>query len=199
MQKRRENQNNRLASNLIQNKRALLGFLFTTYLFGYIFFPCPKDGKKPINTTQTDAPFAEPPCKIKNPSYPKSFIEKLSEKEILKNAKDLISSNTKPKLDSSILINYLLKKAAEKNLPDAAYHLGLIYENGYDTPKDNKLALKWFEKAAGQDYLKAQFRLGEKFECGWRRFQRQGQSHLLVPQSSRTRRWKRQKENKQTA
>jgi TPR repeat protein len=49
----------------------------------------------------------------------------------------------------------------------AQSQLGLHYENGeYDLPKDNAEAVKWYRKAAEQDYRPAQFNLGVCLQKG---------------------------------
>ncbi|MDR2351779.1 MAG: SEL1-like repeat protein, partial [Deltaproteobacteria bacterium] len=48
----------------------------------------------------------------------------------------------------------------EKDDVFAQYHLGLIFKNGLDSPKNPIAALGWFQKAANHGFAKAQFMVG---------------------------------------
>lgn len=43
-----------------------------------------------------------------------------------------------------------LKKAAEKELPTALYHLGEMYENGYEVEENTEKAIAYYKRAAAQ-------------------------------------------------
>jgi hypothetical protein len=58
------------------------------------------------------------------------------------------------------------RKAAEQNLPDAQYALGICYENGHGTRKDEAEAFKWYRKAAEQDYADAQQKVADCYYLG---------------------------------
>ncbi len=53
-----------------------------------------------------------------------------------------------------------LRKAAEQNLAEAQYNLGVCHLEGEGVPKDEMEAVKWFRKAAEQNYDQAQYNLG---------------------------------------
>ena len=53
-----------------------------------------------------------------------------------------------------------VRKAAEQNLANAQYSLGLCYYKGEGVTKDQAEAVKWYRKAAEQNYAKAQHNLG---------------------------------------
>jgi len=57
-----------------------------------------------------------------------------------------------------------IRKAAEKNSPDAQFYLGVIYENGIGVSVDKNAAEEWYVKAAQQDYIDAQYNLGVLYE-----------------------------------
>ena len=48
----------------------------------------------------------------------------------------------------------------------ARYYLGLMYENGFGVPEDDKIAVKWFKLAAEQGEANAQYNLGVMYEQG---------------------------------
>ena len=58
------------------------------------------------------------------------------------------------------------RKAAEQNLAEAQYNLGVCYYNGEGVAKDEVEAVKWFRKAAEQNYARAQYNLGVCYERG---------------------------------
>ncbi len=58
------------------------------------------------------------------------------------------------------------KEAAEQGHTEAAFSLGVLYQNDKNAqgiPKDIKEAIKWYTKAADQNHKKAQFNLGHLF------------------------------------
>ena len=71
----------------------------------------------------------------------------------------IAAENPKDKLEAQ-------KKAAEQGDAKAQFDMGLMYEAGYDVPKDLAEAVKWFRKAAEQGYLGAQLFLGWMYEKG---------------------------------
>ncbi len=58
------------------------------------------------------------------------------------------------------------RKAAEQNLADAQYDLGVCYDKGQGMAKDSVGAVKWFRKAAEQNYAEAQYNLGLHYANG---------------------------------
>jgi TPR repeat protein len=52
------------------------------------------------------------------------------------------------------------RKAAEQELVEAQYNLGLYYFSGYGVSQDSVEAVKWFRKAAEQELAEAQYNLG---------------------------------------
>ena len=59
-----------------------------------------------------------------------------------------------------------LKILAESGDVVSQYYVGLMYENGQGTLKDDALAFQWFTKAAAQNYAKAQNNLGDMYFSG---------------------------------
>jgi TPR repeat protein len=55
---------------------------------------------------------------------------------------------------------YWLRHAADNNIPEAQYNLGLLYSDGLGVEKNNYTARYWFERAAKQNLLDAQYKLG---------------------------------------
>jgi len=51
------------------------------------------------------------------------------------------------------------RKAAEQNLAEAQYNLGVCLYAGAGVTKDQVEAVKWYRKAAEQNFAKAQFNL----------------------------------------
>jgi TPR repeat protein len=49
------------------------------------------------------------------------------------------------------------RKAAEQNVADAQYNLGVCYANGQGVTEDDAEAVKWFRKAAEQNQADAQY------------------------------------------
>src|SRR5690348_12975598 len=68
-------------------------------------------------------------------------------------------SNTSIKKDAFMAAN-LFKEAAEQGHIEAAFSLGVLYQNGEGVPKNSKEAIKWYTTAAEQNHIKAQFNLG---------------------------------------
>jgi TPR repeat protein len=60
----------------------------------------------------------------------------------------------------------LLQPLAERGDADAQLHVGRIHKLGMGVPKDEAEALKWFEKAAGQNLADAQTELGMHYQYG---------------------------------
>ena len=54
----------------------------------------------------------------------------------------------------------LYRKAPDHGDAEAQYGLGLCYEYGPGSTKDDAEAVKWYRKSAEQGYAKAQYRLG---------------------------------------
>ncbi len=59
-----------------------------------------------------------------------------------------------------------LRAAALRGDPAAAYEVGVRLFDGRGVSRDPKLALKWFERAAGEGLAPAQFRVGNMYEKG---------------------------------
>ncbi len=49
----------------------------------------------------------------------------------------------------------------------AQYNLGIMYKNGWGVTQDYGAALRWYRKAAKQDYSTAQVNLGTMYKNGW--------------------------------
>ncbi|MBK8857399.1 MAG: SEL1-like repeat protein [Opitutaceae bacterium] len=58
------------------------------------------------------------------------------------------------------------RQAAERNVPEAQYNLGLAYELGRGLTKDEALAVKWYRAASDQGYARARYNLGLMIEEG---------------------------------
>jgi len=58
------------------------------------------------------------------------------------------------------------RKAAEQNLAQAQYNLGVSYANGLGVAKDEAQAVSWYRKAADQNLAQAQFNLGLRYANG---------------------------------
>lgn len=59
-----------------------------------------------------------------------------------------------------------IKKAAEQDLADAQYNLGVCYKKGHGVNQDFKEAIYWYRKAAEQGNTDAQYNLGVSYENG---------------------------------
>jgi TPR repeat protein len=49
----------------------------------------------------------------------------------------------------------LFREAADQGHVEAAFSLGVLYQNGEGVPQDNKEAIKWYTKAADHNHPKA--------------------------------------------
>ena len=58
------------------------------------------------------------------------------------------------------------KPLAEKGDVDAQTNLGLMYQNGWGVPQDDKEAVYWYKLAAEQKHAKAQYNLGVMYALG---------------------------------
>ncbi len=58
------------------------------------------------------------------------------------------------------------RKAAEQNVADAQYSLGVCYANGQGVTEDDAESVKWFRKAAEQNFADAQYNLGVYYDSG---------------------------------
>ena len=58
------------------------------------------------------------------------------------------------------------RKAAEQNVADAQYNLGVCYANGQGVTEDDAESVKWFRKAAEQNFADAQYNLGVYYDSG---------------------------------
>src|SRR5260370_1425275 len=58
------------------------------------------------------------------------------------------------------------RKAAEQNVADAQFSLGVCYANGQGVTEDAAESVKWFRKAAEQNYAEAQYNLGVCYDKG---------------------------------
>lgn len=78
-------------------------------------------------------------------------------------------------LRSKLKVPYVfakVKERAEQGNPDAQHNLGWMYQNGYESGRESrendKLAIKWYTKAANQGNAVAQNRLGLMYSDGRR-------------------------------
>jgi TPR repeat protein len=60
----------------------------------------------------------------------------------------------------------LIKFAADRNDPVAQYLMGTAYYNGSGVPKDESIAVLWFERSAEQHYALAAYWLGSMIMTG---------------------------------
>ena len=58
------------------------------------------------------------------------------------------------------------RKAAEQNVADAQFSLGVCYANGQGVTEDDAESVKWFRKAAEQNLADAQYNLGVCYDSG---------------------------------
>lgn len=70
------------------------------------------------------------------------------------------------KQDYSMAV-YWFKQAAEHDLVDAQYMLGLCYKNEFGVTKNATAAAKWFEKAAKNGHLDSQLIIGSFYQRGY--------------------------------
>ena len=59
-----------------------------------------------------------------------------------------------------------LRKLAEQGDADAEWQLGILYHDGDGVPKDDAVAMQWYERAAEQGYVPAQSTLGAYYWAG---------------------------------
>jgi len=59
-----------------------------------------------------------------------------------------------------------LRRLAEQGDADAQWQLGILYHDGDTVPKDDAVAVQWFERAAEQGYVRAQSTLGAYYFAG---------------------------------
>ena len=59
-----------------------------------------------------------------------------------------------------------LRKLADQGDADAQWQLGILYHDGDAVPKDDGLAVQWFQRAAEQGYVRAQSTLGAYYWAG---------------------------------
>ena len=62
--------------------------------------------------------------------------------------------------------------AAKKDNPEAQYMLGICYSKGRGVEQDKEEGLKWYQKAADQDFAKAQLALATLYHDGGRGFEK---------------------------
>lgn len=60
----------------------------------------------------------------------------------------------------------LLQKQADSGDADAQFNLGVMYRKGEGAPKDDTIAMEWYQKAAAQGHANAQFILGTMYDYG---------------------------------
>jgi uncharacterized protein len=60
----------------------------------------------------------------------------------------------------------LYRKAADQNLVEAQFSLGVCYRNGRGVAEDYVAEVKWYRKAADVNYAKAQYNLGVCYQTG---------------------------------
>jgi len=56
--------------------------------------------------------------------------------------------------------SFWFEQAADKNIANAAYNLGVLYHQGLGTDKDIAKAIKWYQKAGDLNHPEAQYNLG---------------------------------------
>ena len=61
---------------------------------------------------------------------------------------------------------YHWRDLADDGNPEAQYHIGWLYANGYGVAVDVPLAMSWWEKAAASDHAPSQFALGMMYLTG---------------------------------
>src|SRR6266496_1644290 len=67
--------------------------------------------------------------------------------------------------DEAEAVKWFLK-AAEQNVADAQFSLGVCYANGRGVTKDDAESVKWFRKAAEQNDARTQAALGVRYATG---------------------------------
>jgi len=76
------------------------------------------------------------------------------------------SSSSNPSDRRRALSPAELRQLAEQGDADAQWHLGILYDDGDVVPKDDALAVQWFQRAAEQGYVRAQTTLGAYYYAG---------------------------------
>lgn len=74
-----------------------------------------------------------------------------------------VATNSKPRGPISLPD---LRKLAEQGDPDAQWNLGVRYHHGDGVPRDDAVAVRWFQRAAEQGYVLAQGALGADYWAG---------------------------------
>ena len=91
-------------------------------------------------------------AEMKNPEAAAKVAEAIYEKDLDLSAEQMLKY-------------YLL--AADADLPESAYKVSLLYQEGYKTIKqDDALALKYLQKAAALEHPEAMYNLGVRYEKG---------------------------------
>ncbi len=62
---------------------------------------------------------------------------------------------------------YWLERAADQEVAQAEYNLGVIYAKGQGVPQNYVKANYWYEKAADQGYAQAEYNLGVAYDNGY--------------------------------
>ena len=83
--------------------------------------------------------------------------------------------NSKIEGSNAIVAVYILsekdpdkvRKAAEMEIPEAQYRLGLMYRDGEGVEKNYEKAVEWYRKSAKQGYASAENNLGFMYENGF--------------------------------
>ena len=60
----------------------------------------------------------------------------------------------------------MVRRAAEQNLPQSQFNLGVCYDQGKGVSKDEVESVKWYRKAAEQNDAMAQNSLGNSYANG---------------------------------
>jgi TPR repeat protein len=60
----------------------------------------------------------------------------------------------------------IVRPLAEQGFAFAQFNLGVLYDNGYGVPMDDRQAMEWYRKAAEQGLSQAQINLGIMYEEG---------------------------------
>ena len=76
------------------------------------------------------------------------------------------SAKTKAQIEAENKAFAETKAKAEAGDAEAQFNLGVMYDEGEGVPKDDKEAVKWWQKAADQGNAKTQVNLGGMYEKG---------------------------------
>jgi len=68
--------------------------------------------------------------------------------------------------DEGITSFQLYQSKANHGDADAQFNLALLYHRGVGTPRDDKNAIYWYNKAAEQGHVNAQYSLGDLYRRG---------------------------------